>query len=185
MESNRTSTPTSEAVRDLLNAVPYLPWVQSSVFRSLRAVLGMVEAADSEAGEKYCLQAVRVEPRLASSSAGHGAIAEALRELCNYRPDARGAILDAAIADVERRENAGAEFRALMPAVDAAIRQLDPRSKALLYVLATLEQADPSCSDFGACWSRAADGAPVDVLRHEPGLAPLMKAFDLVTGMEG
>jgi hypothetical protein len=180
-QPTRQVRPDPQSVREFMAAYGrcYTPQAVRESLLELKSIIRLVEQADSEDGERAC---VDVLMRNAVPGTFAAPISAAIRELCNYPPEYREQMLDAAIAEAQPVAEGASALAKLMEQVGATIERLNPREKALLRVIDELASAscrlNPSEMDFPNFWPPIVRDAPLDVLRSDPSMAALVKAFD-------
>ena len=104
----------------------------------LVSVLPLLERADAPEGEQAAVQALM---RKEGAWAYEPLIRHVIHELCNYPPEARGEILNAALSQASPIAETAWTLESMQPTVFASFRDLDGRTKAILGVLEELRYA--------------------------------------------
>ncbi len=167
------------AARDLLAACDHLRFHRVT-FADIRDALPLIEKADSPEGEEACIEFLAALPEADETPMDSPRLRDIVRELCNYPPDARRNLLQAAEDLADSEASIDQRFEDLLPAVLSELQGLDGRTRAILTVLEELRAAGRSVTDARYCDIPDELGAvDIDALRSEPGLTATMKAYDL------
>ena len=154
----------------------YVPQAAPELLQDLREILPMIERADTPDGERACVAALLRKP---GPKPFEPEIRDAIRELCNYRPELRGQLLDAAVTGAKLKAGDASALATMVEDVRTALANLGPREKALLRIIEELEAAGGEINvDFANLWRPIAREASAEVLRSDPSMGALMKAFD-------
>jgi hypothetical protein len=169
--------------KDFLAACTRL-WMSGVTFDDLRSILPLIEKADTPGGERDAVEALAAKATFLSEPSvqdiARGIAADVVRELCNYSPEARGDVLEAAEALADSEADTIQKLQNLRAAVLAEFQRLDDRTRAILTVLEELRAAGRNVTDARFCDIPDELGpVSVDVLRSEPGLTAAIRAYDL------
>jgi len=174
-------------VDDLLTAVSgFIPKGMAIALEAVKGVLLLVELADTREGENACVDKI-AEPFKGGREADlmRVSIRNCVRELCFYSREVREQILTEALLRARELAAKSEELKAMLPQVQQAFRDLEPRLKALSHVQEMIERGGGQNNvDFRkeAVWPAQDEGkAAVKLLRRDPKLCDLMRAYDLAT----
>jgi len=167
-----------QSLEDLLAVYRSLtPTAVAEAIERLMEILPLLERADMPAGEQAAVDALT--QKTGAKSFEPILLRQTVRELCHYRPDLRAAILNAALALAKPRRSASSTLERIRPAVLQAFRNLDAGTKAILIILEELRRVDGEINtDYNMIPDELGE-ADVDILRREPGLTPILHAYDL------
>ena len=116
-----------QAVRELLETIKYTPAGCKEVLETLLAVVPLIEAGEEDQAIEAMAQAERERDSIFSKAgAAHtDYIRWIIRELDHYKD--KRAMIEAALAEVDRQQDIIDELEALLPIVKAAWLKLDPK----------------------------------------------------------
>jgi hypothetical protein len=174
-------------VNDLLMAVSgFIPGAMATALEAVKGNLLLVELATTREGENACVDEI-AEPFKTWRNADlmRVSIRNCVQELCNYRREVREQVLTEAFLRAKELDAKAQQLKAMLPQVQKVLLGLDSRVKALSHVQETIARGGGCINvDFrkeAIELSQEEGKAAVKLLRKDPNLRDLMRAYDLVT----
>jgi len=169
-----------ETIQEFLNLTSQWPLVRQLEFwQIVRDILPSIDLAATAAGEAVCVELVRTrfDKRTFSESIVH----QVVQELQNYMAEGRAEVVKTCLTEIDRVATADSDLHVMARRVAEAYGQLDPRAKALIEVLRELFSIDGDVNTdfYNDITGLVEETADVNVLRNDPSLAVIVKAYDI------
>jgi len=165
------------AIEDLIHSTHRTSKLTLKILQSLKPVVPLIEDNCAGVAADIAIQS-HTKPGGAEISTE-----SAIRELENHYH--KEAVLDAAIAELSKTEWQIKRLKKLRPVVRRIFKNLDPRTKALFTIYEMLISVDGVTLLDYFDTLRVFGDAPVDCLKDDPAMTPLLEAHELACDVVG
>jgi len=165
------------AIEDLIHSTRRTSKLTLKILQSLKPVVPLIEDNCAGVAADIAIQSHTKPGDVEISTES------AIRELENHYY--KEAVLDAAIAELTETERKIKRLKKLRPVVRRIFKDLDPRTKALFTIYETLISVDGVTLLDYLDTLRVFGDAPVDCLKDDPAMTPLLEANELACDVVG